>query len=83
MALGALDLDPQENSRDLAGHLHRPCFVGQGECDGPVLVVAAGGRDQPRDDLIPGRVGLELLGQPVLERVEPHSGRVFVRWSET
>ena len=78
VALGALDLHAHEDPRHLAGHLHRLSLVGQREGDGPVLVVAAGGRDHPRDDLVPGCVGLELLGQPVLERVEPHPGRIFV-----
>ena len=78
VALGALDLHAHEDPRDLAGHLDGLGLVRQRECDGAVLVVAAGGRDHPRDDLIPRRVGLELLGQPVFEHVEPHPVQVFV-----
>ena len=84
VALGALDLHAHEDPRDLAGHLHGLGLIGQGEADGPVLVVPAGRRDHFRGDLVPRLVGLELLGQPVLEHVEPDpDGFSLVAWNLT
>ena len=83
VALGALDLDAHEDPRDLAGHLDGPGLVRQRERDGPVLVVAAGGGDHAGDDRIPGRVGLQPLGDPIFERVESDPVQVFVGGVET
>ncbi len=77
VALGALDLHAHEDPRYLAGHFHGLSLVGQRERDGPVLVVLAGGRDHSRDDFVPRFIGLKLLGEPVLEHVEPHLRRIF------
>ena len=77
VALGALDLHAHEDPRYLAGHFHGLSLIGQGEGDGPVLVVLAAGRDHSRDDLVPRFIGLELFGEPVLEHVEPHLRRVL------
>ena len=61
VTLGTLDLHPHEDPRDLAGHLDGPGLVRQRECHGAVLVVAAGGRDHPRDDRIPGVLACSRL----------------------
>ncbi len=79
MALSALDLHPQEDPRDLAGHLHRLGVVGQREGHRAVLVVAAGRRDHPCGDLVPRPVRPELLGQPVHQLVEPDAVEVLIR----
>ena len=78
VTLGALDLNAHENPRDLTGHLDGPGLVGQRERHGAVLVVAAGGRDHARDDRVPGRVRLQLLGEPVFKRVKPDPVQVLV-----
>ena len=72
VALGALDLDAEEDPRDLAGQLHGLGLVGQREADRAVLVDPAGGRDHRRGDLVPRPVLLELLGEPVFQDVVPH-----------
>ena len=77
VALGALDLDSHEDPRNLAGHLDGLGLICQGKRDGAVFVVTPCRRHHSRDNLIPGRVGLQSLRQPVLEGIEAYLIRIF------
>ncbi len=80
VALGALDLHAHEDARDLAGHLHGLGLVGQRKATAPFSSLRPVAVIMPATISSHGRVGLELLGQPVLERVESDAVRGF-RWS--
>src|SRR5262249_55663789 len=63
VAIGTLDLDAQEDSRDFGRDFRRLAELGSDESGGAVLANVAGRRDEGRGELVPRCVLIELLGE--------------------
>ena len=77
VALGALDLDAEENPRHLGGGLLGAAVLGEDDRPGAMLADIPLGGDELARDLVPAGARVELLGQPINHRRGGGDGAVI------